>query len=271
MSCFRLRFRVIELLLVASGSAFALQLRAAHVAADVDVGMPGRPPTGLLPTGFDKQVRPMPEQGFNEFGGEDWVQHTDYGSVVGDWRRERPRQEGEVDKGDSTTRACDEHPEYLWCDLWLKDQARKTAGTRIIHQTNEAISRSSSGGEHVSDSMDYRRRQKVEKVKSKKLRDARRHRRKAEEETLRGWERGVHKTREQAGDAADELTAALPPGVWPSQGKAAERKKDADQSSKEKGLPPGMVSKSGGPSPYEPASFGASLIPAIANSVANLW
>lgn len=275
MSCFCLRFLVIEVLLVASCSVLAFQLRAARVPADVGMGLPGiSPPPGLDPRGVDKVVRPMPEQGFNEFGGENWVQHTDHGSVLGDWRRERPRQKGELSNGDSKTRACAEHPEYyLWCDLWLKDQAKKAMGPSIVHRANGARSKSISEEEHVSDRIEYSRRQKVEKAKSKRLRVARQNRRKAEAETLSGWERGLHKTREQAGDVTDELTAVFPTGKWSSQGRAAKKKKDADQTSKnmDPSFPPGMVSKSGGPSPYEPAASGASFIPTIINSVSNLW
>lgn len=264
-----MHFLAVQLLLASSGPASALVLRSTSAPAGAVAGASGSSlfPPGLVPTGFDKQIRPMPEQGFNEHSGQDWVQHADYGSVVADWRRERPRQEGEVQEGDSTTRVCEGHPEGLWCNLWLKDQARRALGPRIVHQIKEVTSQNSGGKERVSDRVERRRRQEnVETAKSKELRVARSKRRKAEAETLSGWERGVQKTREQAEDTQDELTAALPTGI-------TEREKDVDRERKEKGksFPPGMVSESGGPSPYEPVSFGASLIPAIANSVADLW
>lgn len=272
MPFFHVRFLALELSLLVSGSAVGSSLRSAPALASASMASPGALPIGLSPVGMNKQVGPLPEQGFNEIDGHEMVQHTDYGSIVSDWRRERPRQEGEEDEGDSTTRACEDHPDYLWCNLWLKDRARRALGPRIVHKIKE-VTVSRAGDERVSDRVERRKQERAasEQRRAEAKAETEEKAQKAEKaKSLSGWEKGLRKTGDQAGDTTDELSAVLPRGMWRSQGDV-KGKESTEEKEREGNFPPGMASESGGPSPYEPASFGASLIPAIANSVVDLW
>lgn len=221
------------------------------------------PPATDVITNFDKTIRHLPEQGYDERSHKDWVQHQDFDTALGDWQRERPRRRGEIHDGDSTTRACREHPEYLWCNLYLRDRQRRNRGPRVVHKTVkvvkevEAVSSGGGGGERVVERVARQQHETAEEEARKKL---------------YGMEKGMHETGDQAGDATDQMSSVLPYGMWPSQKQIDNREDDKKDMSKEYGgdYPPGMVSKKGGPSPHDPVDFYARMAPTH-KSLTDLW
>lgn len=211
------------------------------------------PPATNVITNFNKQIRPLPDQGFDERSHPKWVRHNDFDTQLGDWQGERPRRRGEVHEGDSTTRACEEHPEYLWCNLWLNDRARKNKGTRVVRQVHEVTK--AAGGERVVERVVRRQREAAQDAAK-----------------LKGFEKGVQGTGDQAGSVTDEMSHVLPPGMWPSRDDMDAQEAEKDKMSKEHGgdYPPGMVSKRGGDSPYEPVALHAQKVPA-GGSLTGMW
>lgn len=218
------------------------------------------PPATDVVTNFDKKVRRLPEQGYDERSHKDWVQHQDFDTALGDWQRERPRRQGEVHDGDSTTRACEEHPEYLWCNLYLRDRNKRKRGPKVVHQVVKVYKKaetSSSAGTRAAERAVQRQHETVEREAQEKL---------------QGMDKGFKNTEEQAGETTDQMSAVLPYGMWPSQGQVKRRQEDGTDHAKENGgdFPPGMVSKPGGPSPYDPVSFHAQPAPAH-KSLSDMW
>jgi len=203
------------------------------------------PPATDVITNFDKTIRQLPEQGYDERSQKDWVQHKDFDTALGDWQSERPRRRGEMNDGDSTTRACEEHPEYLWCNLYLKDRNRRNKGPRVVHQVVKVTKEvaAGGGGERVAERVARQQHDTEQEVKNK----------------LKGMDKGLDETDNQALEVTDQMSGVLPPGMWPSEKQANKSAKDKEELSKEHGgdFPPGMVSKEGGPTPHDPVAFHA--------------
>lgn len=214
------------------------------------------PPATDVITNFDKKIRRLPEQGYDERSQKDWVQHQDFDTALGDWQRERPRRQGEIHDGDSTIRACEEHPEYLWCNLYLRDHNKRNRGPKVVHQVVK-VYKDAAPSSRAADRVAHRQHETVEREAQEKL---------------HGMEKGLHNTGDQAGDATDQMSGVLPDGMWPSRKEIDKREDDKSDHAKEHGgdFPPGMVSKPGGPSPYDPVSFHAQPVPAH-NSLTGMW
>lgn len=218
------------------------------------------PPATDVITNFDKKVRRLPEQGYDERSHKDWVQHQDFDTALGDWQAERPRRQGEIHDGDSTTRACKEHPEYLWCNLYLRDRNRRGRGPKVVHQVVKVYKEaegSSSASSRAVERAAHRQHETVERETQEKL---------------KGMEKGFKETENQAGDATDQMSNVLPYGMWPSKKQIEKRQDDKSDHAKEHGgdFPPGMVSKPGGPTPYDPVSFHARPTPTH-SSLSDMW
>jgi len=214
------------------------------------------PPATDVVTNFDKKIRHLPEQGYDERSQQDWVQHQDFDTALGDWQRERPRRSGEKEDGDSTTRACEEHPEYLWCNLYLRDRNKRHKGPKVVHQVVKVYKESSGTSRAVERVAQRQHDAATQEAKQK----------------LQGMEKGAHETGEQAGEVTDRMSGVLPKGMWPSRKQMDKREDDKKDLSQEHGgdFPPGMVSKEGGPSPHDPVAFHAQPAPAH-SSMTNLW
>lgn len=195
------------------------------------------PPATDVVTNFDKKWRPLPSQGYDERSKAKWIEHEDFDTMVGDWMTERPRKQGEVQDGDSTTRACKEHPEHLWCQLWLKDrnqqggtivhEVRKVVkgGTKEVNAADNIAAEVSNAGGAVSDH-------------SKK--------------SAAGAEKAMEHTGEQAKDTADRIAKGLPKGMSPTEDDVEKQQDAMADEGDEHGddYPPGMVSPEGGKSPH---------------------
>jgi len=186
------------------------------------------PPAHSEVSNFDKKVRDLPDQGYDEHSDPKWVQHQDFDTQTEDWQKEWPSWD--ETEGQSTDRICEERPDHLWCKLWLKDRSRGGEVSRVPAASHSAASRSSSASEQ-------KKSQKHERVEMKKVV------KKRKEETQDNLDGGVDATGDQAEQAADEMSAALPPGMFPTKDDV-----EKDQNVKGKGmsksgkdLPPGML------------------------------
>jgi len=87
-------------------------------------GAPAGSPVAAAPTGIDKKLRVLPEQGFDEYD-SDQVQHANAATMTSDWRQEWPRSH--MDDDATTEQICRDNPDHLWCQLYLKDRNRPQA------------------------------------------------------------------------------------------------------------------------------------------------
>jgi len=199
------------------------------------------PPATDVVTNFDKAWRPLPSQGYDERSKAKWVEHEDMDTMVGDWHAERPRQQGETQEGDSTLRACMEHPEHLWCKLYLKRHARQGG---IVHEVRKVVKGGRKAGQRAIEAAARDQSQAVARDVAKA-------------------QTGLHKagdaTAEQAEDAADDVSRALPPGMAPTEDDLEKQQDSVRAEGDEHGgdYPPGMLSKKGGKSPHASVAFGA--------------
>lgn len=219
-------------------------LRASGPAPGPAPGPAAMPPATDVVTNFDKKWRPLPSQGYDERSKPEWVVHEDHDTKLGDWMSERPRRQGETEEGDSTTRACKEHPEYLWCNLWLKDRGlagrKYSGGKKVAQAAGQAVA---DAGNAVSDTSD-----------------------KATDNLAKAMEN----TGEQGGEAADDANKVLPPGMSPSQKDIERQQEEAGVASGSAGkdYPPGMVSEEGSKSPHGSLAFS---IEQPQRNLTNMW
>jgi len=72
---------------------------------------------GLLKN-LNKELKPMPEQGFDEVSPGKEVTHDDGNTMTGDWRAEWPRKQ--ESERDTILRICEENPSNSWCKIYRK-------------------------------------------------------------------------------------------------------------------------------------------------------
>lgn len=194
------------------------------------------PPATDVVTNFDKKWRPLPSQGFDERSKPKWIEHVDFDTQVGDWMAERPRRQGEVKEGDSTTRACKEHPEHLWCQLWLKD--RNVQADTIVHEVRKVVKVGEKEASANNIAAEVSGASDAVSDHAKKSQN--------------NMEKSMDHTGEQAKDTADRIAKGLPKGMSPTE-KDVEEQQDAMSSEGDEhgsDYPPGMVSPEGGESPH---------------------
>lgn len=102
---------------------------------------PAAAPAPMAPTGMDKTIRALPAQGYNEYDPTQ-VEHQDFSTMTHDWRTEWPQSH--MDEAETTEQICKEHPEHLWCKLYLKDRSQalhyvptSADGEDDYHNSNE--------------------------------------------------------------------------------------------------------------------------------------
>lgn len=86
--------------------------------APAPAAAPAAAPASAPPpvTDLDKKIRPLPKDGYNEYGGD--VMHEDGDTLIADWRAEHPMTDETHDE--SYTRICKDNPNLDWCKLYLK-------------------------------------------------------------------------------------------------------------------------------------------------------
>ena len=178
------------------------------------------PPAHAVVTNFDKKWRDLPEQGYDEHSDPKWVQHKDFDTQTADWQSEWPSWD--ETEGQSTDGICEERPDHLWCKLWLKDRAH---GSPLPE--HHSSSAQQSGGHST-------RQQVVEQT----------------EESQANAEKGAAATGDQFGDAADQTSEVLPPGMSPTGKDLKDGQESKTQGVSNSGhdLPPGMLTH---PDDYE--------------------
>merc|ERR1719272_452894 len=85
-----------------------------------------------------------------------------------------------------TDRICEENPDHLWCKLWLKDRSGGSQAPGQVPSSSASVST---------------RQQVVDQT----------------EESHANVESGAEATGDQFGDAADETSEVLPPGMSPTE------------------------------------------------------
>lgn len=190
------------------------------------------PPAHHEVTNFDKKWRDLPEQGYDERSDPKWVKHQDFDTQTEDWRQEWPSWD--ETEGQSTDRICEERPDHLWCRLWLKDRARGGSPAKVPASAHSSSAQSKSTG----------RVSATEQVAQQT------------DESHENVQTGAAATGDQFGDAADETSAVLPPGMSPTEKdlKDGENSKKQGMSDSGHDLPPGMLTHPDdydGKSPYE--------------------
>jgi len=228
---------VLASLLLAAPLVSCHSLRNAPAPAPGGPAGPGAPlpPATDVVTNFDKKWRPLPSQGYDERSKPKWVEHEDFDTQVGDWMMERPRKQGEVQEGDSTTRACKEHPEHLWCQLWLKD--RSASGEGIVHEVRRVVK---GGAKDVGGNVAEEISNSANAVSD--------HAKKSGS----NMDKAMDDSGEQAKDAADRIAKGLPKGMSPTENDVEQQQEDVKDAGEQHGhdYPPGMVSPEGGKSPH---------------------
>jgi len=81
-------------------------------------------PVNITESNFDKSIRALPDQGFDEASNASLVEHHDFDTQTADWQREWPSWD--ETKSQSTDRICQDNPQHKWCQLWVKDRARSS-------------------------------------------------------------------------------------------------------------------------------------------------
>jgi len=195
---------------------------SAPLAPGPSPGAPGPGPVPLPPahadvTNFDKKWRALPEQGYDEHSDPKWVQHKDFDTQTEDWQKEWPSWD--ETEGQSTDRICEENPDHLWCKLWLKDRSGGSQAPGQVPSSSASVST---------------RQQVVDQT----------------EESHANVESGAEATGDQFGDAADETSEVLPPGMSPTEKDLKDGRESKTQGMSNSGhdLPPGMLTH---PDDYE--------------------
>jgi len=192
------------------------------------------PPAHAVVTNFDKKWRDLPEQGYDEHSDPKWVQHQDFDTQTGDWQSEWPSWD--ETEGQSTDRICEERPDHLWCKLWLKDRGRGSPIPEHVSASQPSSSAQQSGShtERKGAGRVSTREQVVEQTK----------------ESQENVETGAAATGDQFGDAADQTSEVLPPGMSPTEKdlKDGQESKAQGVSASGHDLPPGMLTH---PDDYE--------------------
>merc|ERR1719188_222510 len=82
-------------------------------------GAPGDYGIADLSDGLNgKTIRPLPTQGYDEYGEGAPALHRDDGTFTADWRQEF-RHDGKS-HDESRENICKEHPEERWCKMFLR-------------------------------------------------------------------------------------------------------------------------------------------------------
>lgn len=186
---------------------------------------------------FDKRIRALPEQGYDEQSHSKLVKHADFDTQTADWRHEWPSWD--ETESQSTDRICDAQPDHLWCRLWLKDRARakilpEVHVQRTVHRVEtDSATQAQSNAKIGIKSKKQASKRATEKATKKATKtatkieaqsDAEKSAERVETGVDRGAgsdvdmnvEQGADATADQAQEAADRASESLPPGVLPS-------------------------------------------------------
>lgn len=224
-----------------AGAGAGAAASPAPAAAGTPAGAAPAPAPAPLPpatsgiTNFDKKWRDLPDQGYDEHSDPKWVQHQDFDTQTEDWQKEWPSWD--ETEGQSTARICEERPDHLWCKLYLKDREGGEA-SRVPAASHSAASHSSSTSEKkTAHKKAHKKAHKHERVTEKKAVQEQK------EETQGNLDGGVDATGDQAAEAADEMSAALPPGMFPTDEDVGRDMKVKGKGMSKSGqdLPPGML------------------------------
>lgn len=101
----------------APAAAAEATLESPKAPAPAPQAAPAAGPGGIV-LGIDKKAKPLPEQGYNDFGHPLVGPYEDGEHHSKDWRKEWPQAHGDYD--DSVMAACKKNPKLQWCKLYMK-------------------------------------------------------------------------------------------------------------------------------------------------------
>lgn len=74
------------------------------------------------PLPFDKKIKNLPLQGYNEQSNDEWGKHADGLTYPSDWRKEWPRTK--ETPHESYARICKDNPKNAWCEMYMDAKSR---------------------------------------------------------------------------------------------------------------------------------------------------